>query len=98
MKKTDMTYKEIEKAVNILGLIGIENSAKIKKIYLKLSKKHHPDMPEGDEKKFQEINKAYKLLEKYMKEYRFTFSKEEFYEQYPHAKEYNGDLMWGKRH
>ncbi len=97
MKKENITYSEIENAAKTLGLIGIETAEKIKKRYLKLSKKYHPDMEEGDVKKFQEINKAYKLLEKYIKNYRFTFSKEEFYDQYPHAKEYNGDLMWGKR-
>ena len=97
MKKINFTYEDIHNAAETLGLIGIENADKIKKKYLKLSKIHHPDMPEGDEKKFQEINKAYKLLDKYIKEFRFTFSKDEFYDQYPHAKEYSGDLMWGKR-
>lgn len=96
MKKIDFTYEQIENAVKTLGLIGIETHDKIKKRYIKLSKIHHPDMPNGDEKKFQEINLAYKLLEKYIKNYKFTFSKDEFLDQYPHAKEYNGDLMWGK--
>jgi hypothetical protein len=32
--------------------------------YKKLSKKYHPDMPNGDTEKFKEINKAHKILKK----------------------------------
>jgi DnaJ-class molecular chaperone len=97
VNKLSFTYADIENASQTLGLIGIETRDEIKKKYLKLSKKHHPDMCEGDSELFQKINSAYKLLEEYMKRYKFSFSKKEFYEQYPYAKEYNGDLMWSKK-
>ena len=37
-------YDEFEKAVKTFGLIGLENRDDIKKRYLKLSKKFHPDI------------------------------------------------------
>jgi DnaJ-class molecular chaperone len=91
------TYQEIEEATDTLGLIGIETRDEVKKKYLHLSKKHHPDKQDGDHELFQKINSAYKLLEEYMKTFKFSFSKKEFYEQHPYAKEYHGDLMWGNK-
>jgi DnaJ-class molecular chaperone len=91
------SYYEIKEATEILGLIGIETQDEIKKKYLALSKKYHPDKENGSSEKFQQINSAYKLLEEYMKTYKFSFSQKEFYEQHPYAKEYHGDLMWGKK-
>lgn len=48
-----------------------------------LSKKFHPDMPDGDTEKFQEINKSYKVLMAYVDNFKFRFTKEEFKNQYP---------------
>jgi preprotein translocase subunit Sec63 len=79
----NITYKEFEKAVDTLGLIGVETKDGIKKRYQKLSREFHPDMPGGDAQKFQEINKAYKILIKYVDNFRFRFTKEEFANQHP---------------
>lgn len=78
-----VTYNDFEKAVKLFKLIGLENRADLKKKYLELSKKYHPDMPDGDIEKFQQINKAYKILDKYVEKYKFSFSKEEFARQHP---------------
>ncbi len=46
-------------------ILGVNKSAsgdEIKKAYLKLAHKHHPDKSGGDEKKFKEINEAYQTL------------------------------------
>ena len=79
----NITYKEFEKAVETLGLIGVETKDGIKKRYQKLSREFHPDMPNGSNEKFQEINKAYKILIKYVDNFRFRFTKEEFGNQHP---------------
>lgn len=85
MKRKKIIFEDIDNACQTLGLIGLENRAAVKRKYLALSKKYHPDMSEGDTKKFQEINDAYKVLEQYMDQFHFYFTKEEFYHQYPHA-------------
>lgn len=76
-------YEDFEEAVETLGLIGVETRAKLKRRYLQLSKKYHPDMPEGSSEKFQKINKSYKIIQTYMDNFRFRFTKEEFEDQHP---------------
>jgi len=83
-------YDEFKKAVKIFGLIGLENKDDIKKRYLELSKKFHPDMTNGDTEKFQEINKANKILIAYIDNYKFRFTKEEFQGQHPFSINENG--------
>jgi len=87
-----VSFEELEKSTQLLELIGLENKDKIKQQYLSLSKKFHPDMPEGDIEKFQEINKAYKILTKYMESFKFRFTKEEFEDQHPFA--FQEDKNW----
>ena len=78
-----MTYEELQGAVEIFGLIGLENKDQIKKKYLLLSKKYHPDTKDGSDKKFQELTKAYQILNQYINSFKFRFTKEEFSNQYP---------------
>ena len=85
-----ITYKDFYEAVQFFGLIGLENKAKIKEKYIKLSKQYHPDMQNGDNEKFQELNKHYKTLLFYIDNFKFTFSKEEFQTQYPIEKSKDG--------
>jgi len=48
-------------------------------------------MSEGSTEKFQEINKAYKILNTYVNKFRFRFTKEEFSNQHPFSV---GDNEW----
>jgi len=46
-------------------LLGVSKNAttdEIKKAFNRLAFKYHPDRPDGDEKKFKEINEAYQIL------------------------------------
>jgi len=91
----EIKYDEFEKAVKTLGLIGLEHKDDIRKRYLKLSKKFHPDMPDGNIAKFQEINKAYKILMAYVDNFKFRFTKKEFQDQYPFSRTQNGQWsLW----
>lgn len=78
-----MKYKEFEEAVDSMQLCTKVTYIDLQSRYRELSKIYHPDMPTGNAQKFDEITKAYKLLKKYMKEYRFSFDEEEFLTQYP---------------
>ena len=86
-----VTYQEFDEAVETLGLIGVERKEDIKKRYQKLSREFHPDMPNGSTQKFQEISKAYKIISKYVENFKFRFTKEEFSNQHPFSM---GDMDW----
>ena len=89
-------YNDFKWAVKTLGLISLTTKEKAKKAYIKLSKKYHPDMPDGDTQKFQDINKAYKIITEYIDNFRFHFDDKEFEGQYPFATPQKGDWMYGR--
>ena len=68
--KENLTFQE-QKCINILGISMPVNINNIKKAYKKLVKLFHPDVNKNNkeaEKKFKEINEAYKiLLKKFLK-------------------------------
>ena len=78
-----MEYSEFEKAVDMFGILTRISKKDLKKKYLKLSKKYHPDMPEGSDEKFIELKKNYEMLSAYMDSYYYSFDKEEFKNQFP---------------
>lgn len=45
-----------------LGVTKGATKEEIKKAFRKLAQKYHPDKPDGDEKKFKEVNEAYTVL------------------------------------
>ena len=86
-----LSYEDLQKALDILEIVSKASAEDIKKKYQKLSKEYHPDMQNGNDEKFRELNEAYKIVQKYMKNYRFSFSEDEFKEQY-HA--FSNDLWY----
>jgi len=81
-----MDYEKFQKALESLNIVSRTTAQELKTKYQKLSKIYHPDMPSGDEKKFREINEAYKIIQKYMQNFRFELNEKEFYEQNPFLK------------
>jgi preprotein translocase subunit Sec63 len=78
-----MDYEEFEKAVDTMGILTRISKIDLKQKYLKLSKRYHPDMPEGSAEKFLEVKEAYDLLSNYIDTFCFNFNKEEFIQQHP---------------
>ena len=78
-----VSLSEFQDAVESLELISLRTKEDIRKKYLKLSRKYHPDMEGGTTEKFQEIRAAYEVLVEYMDNFRFVFSDEEFKQQNP---------------
>ena len=74
--------EEIENALEVLGLPKLITKADIKKRYRFLAQKHHPDKG-GDANQMEKINQAYKLLIKYIDEFRYTFDNDEINKQFP---------------
>lgn len=81
-----LEYSDFEKALSTLGVVAKTDKKTLHKLYLSLSKEFHPDAPNGDTAKFQEINDAYRLIREYMENYRFDFDEKEFKKQYPFSK------------
>lgn len=80
-----MRYEDFQKALDSLNIVSRTTQSELKNQYLRLSKKHHPDMPDGSDEKFKEVSEAYKLIQHYMKNYRFSLDKDEFLAQNPLA-------------
>ncbi|HIP51248.1 MAG TPA: molecular chaperone DnaJ [Campylobacterales bacterium] len=78
-----VSLSEFQDAVESLELISLRTKEDVRRKYLKLSRKYHPDMEGGTTEKFQEIRQAYEVLVEYMDNFRFVFSDEEFKQQNP---------------
>lgn len=88
MKNTQINYEDFKNAVEILELFEKIDKESIRKSYLRLSKKHHPDFG-GEQEKFAQINQAYQILTKYIENFKFKLNKEEFKEQFPLSFSFN---------
>jgi DnaJ-class molecular chaperone len=74
----------IEEALDVLALPPFISKKDIKAQYYALSKKHHPDRG-GDAQEMEKINRAYRLLMKYIESFRYTFDEQEVNKQFPGA-------------
>ncbi len=94
-----MTFKELQKSLEILGLYDRVTMKQVKSRHRELVKRYHPDSGEnvGGEK-IQQINAAYRILSEYLESYRFSFSEDEFYSQNPEERirrQFMDDALWG---
>jgi len=81
----------IEEALDILELPKFITREDLKRQYRFLAKKYHPDIG-GDAAKMELLNYAYKLLMKYIEDFRYTFDEDEINRQFPgadHASRFN---------
>jgi DnaJ-class molecular chaperone len=79
-----MTYVQLQEALRILELGERASMKEIKARHRALVKRHHPDAGATTEPEvIRQINAAYRILQDYLSEYRFSFAEHEFYEQNP---------------
>ena len=78
------TFEEIENALEILQLPKLISKRDIKIQFHFLAKKNHPDLG-GNAEQMEALNNAYKLLIKYIEEFRYAFDDEEISKQFPGA-------------
>src|SRR6056297_935191 len=94
-----MTYQVLKNALQIFGLGERATLRQIKRRHRQLVKQHHPDhAPSTDSEAMVRINAAHKILMAYCENYRFSFSEEEFFEQYPEERmkrQFGWDPLWG---
>ncbi|APG28784.1 molecular chaperone DnaJ [Syntrophotalea acetylenivorans] len=95
-----MDFSELHEAQQLLELGDRASLKEIKERYRELARRHHPDAGGEQSARMQEINAAYALLLAYLKDYRFSFAEEEFYEQQPEERlrqQFGDDPLWGNK-
>ena len=79
-----MTYTEMQEALWILGQRERCTLKELKARHRELVKRHYPDrVAGGDQEIIRNLKAAYRVIQEYVSEYRFSFTEEEFYEQNP---------------
>jgi len=96
-----MTYGELKRAMEILGIGERASLAEVRNRHRQLIKQHHPDThaDPADAETTQRINAAYRIVSAYCSGYRFDFSEEEFLEQNPEERlrrQFASDPLWGR--
>jgi len=76
--------EKIEIALEVLQLPKLISKKNLKDQYYFLAKKNHPDIG-GSSERMETLNHAYKLLLKYIEEFRYSFDDEEISKQFPGA-------------
>lgn len=93
-----MTFEELDRARRLFGLHERATLGQIKARHRALAKRFHPDGGEnGDIDKMRQVNAAYLLLRDYCAGYRFSFSRDEFFEQSPEERlreQFAQDAIW----
>lgn len=96
-----MTYEDLMAALTEFGLPQQVTLKKIRERHRKLVRQYHPDKGAApDNEKIRRINAAYKILNKYLSNYRFDFSRETFFEQYPEERlreQFYDVGLWGEK-
>ncbi len=94
-----LNFEEIDKARRLLELLKEATLKEIKDAYRSKAKEYHPDKQSSKNKEYNkkmiELNKAYKILLDYVREYKFSFSEEEVKRNDPHRdmRRFSGDWL-----
>lgn len=95
-----MSHAELVEALRVLGLGERATLREIRSRHRQLVKQHHPDAGITSEPELiRKINAAYRVVQDYLADYRFSFAEAEFYEQNPEARlrqQFGDDPLWGR--
>ena len=95
-----MTFEDLQAALKEFDLPSSTTWKKIKLRHRQLVQCYHPDKgDQADADKIKRINAAYKVLSSYVGDYRFDFSREQFFEQYPEERlreQFWSEKPWGE--
>jgi DnaJ-class molecular chaperone len=93
-----MTFDDLNQARQLFGLPERATLREIKSRHRALVKRFHPDQGErGDHEQMRQVNAAYRLLIDYCTGYRFSFTRDEFFEQNPEERlreQFAQDAIW----
>lgn len=96
-----MTYADLKDALLVMDLGERVTLKEIKTRHKELVKKYHPDTGNTVEPEMiRKVNAAYQIVLDYVAAYRFSFAKEEFFEQNPEERlrqQFADDPVWGRK-
>jgi DnaJ-class molecular chaperone len=96
-----MTYEDLTAALAEFDLPQQVTLKRVRERHRHLVRRYHPDNgAAADNDKIRRINAAYKILTEYIGDYRFDFSKETFWNQYPEERlqeQFYGVGLWGEK-
>ncbi|MBN3033863.1 MAG: J domain-containing protein [Candidatus Saganbacteria bacterium] len=100
---TAPSFAEVDQARKVLGLGDKADLAEVKRAQRRLVKEWHPDKRRKAEQaecheKMKEINRAYKIIMKYIENYRYDFVESKVSEDDPIARwkaQFGDDPTWG---
>jgi curved DNA-binding protein CbpA len=96
-----MTYADLQQALTVFNLSDRATLADIRSRHRELVKRFHPDGGlTPDPERIRQVNTAHEILTAYCRQYRFSFTEAEFYEQNPEERlrrQFEGDPLWGNR-
>jgi curved DNA-binding protein CbpA len=94
----EMNYEDLQQALKVLSLPERATLREIKARHRELVKRFHPDAGGEETERIRQINEAYGVISAYCRDYRFSFSREEFFEQRPEERlrqQFANDPIWG---
>jgi len=96
-----MTYEDLLAALAEFDLPEKVTLKKIRARHRQLVRRYHPDKGASpDNEKIRRINAAYKILNEYVSQYNFDFSKEVFFDHYPEERlreQFYDVGLWGEK-
>jgi DnaJ-class molecular chaperone len=96
-----MTYEDLQAALKEFDLPEQVTLKKIRSKHRELVRKYHPDKGASpDNEKIRRINAAYRVLNEYLNQYRFDFSREVFFGHFPEERlreQFYGVGLWGEK-
>ncbi len=91
-----MTFEELQSALDEFDLPARVSLKKIRARHRQLVRRYHPDRgAQADKERIRRINAAYKVINEYLSDYHFNFSREEFFQQNP--EERLREQFWSER-
>ncbi|MFV0438013.1 MAG: J domain-containing protein [Desulfopila sp.] len=96
-----MTYIELRQALAVFDLPDRVTLAMLRKRHRQLVRKYHPDSTgDADNHKIREVNGAYQVLQEYVADYCFDFSRKTFLDQYPEERlreQFSDSELWRRQ-
>jgi len=98
MREAGISYADLLAALEEFNLSQRASLRQIRERHRELVRRYHPDCGQGDDpERIIRINAAYAILNDYISQYQFDFSRQAFYDRYPEERlreQFYGENLW----